>query len=62
MKKMTLTSYWSPEEAHSILLFLDELREILLANYGDDIAEHHRQRQQADGDIDFDFEDHTIPF
>ena len=61
MKKSLLTTHWSPEEADSILLFLDELRDVLLANYRDDIVDYYRQRQQQD-QILFDFEDDAIPF
>ncbi len=62
MRKMPLTTWWSPEEAYSILLFLDELREVLLAHYGDDIADYHRQQLQEENVRDSDFEDDIIPF
>ncbi len=62
MRKMPLTTYWSPEEAYSILLFLDELREVLLDHYGDDIADHYRQQLQEENDPDSAFEDDMIPF
>lgn len=60
MKKVLFTTYWSPQEAQSILFFLDERRDTLLANYGNEIAEYYRQITHHD--IDFDFEDDTIPF
>ena len=60
MQKMQLTTHWSPEEAYGILLFIDELRETLLANHGADIADYYRQRQQED--TVFYFEDVIIPF
>ena len=62
MKKIVFTTYWSPEEAQGILLFLDELRETLLAHYGDDIANYHRECQQENKAVDFDVEDDIIHF
>lgn len=62
MKKNLLTTHWSPEEAYSILLFLDELRDVILANYGDGIADYYRQRQKQQVQILFDFEGDAIPF
>ena len=62
MKKMHLTTYWSPEEAHSMLLFLDELRDTLLVHYGNDITDYHRQQREESDDINLDFEDDFIPF
>ena len=54
----TKLTHWSPEEADSILLFLDELCDILLANYSDAVADHCRQQQDQ---ILFDFKDDAIP-
>ena len=45
-----------------MLHFLDELRDTLLAHYGDDIAEHYRQQREESHQTDFDFEDDIIPF
>ena len=61
MKKMLLNAHWSPEDAQHILLFLDEIRDTLIANYGDDIAEYYQQLDGNDS-IDFGFEDDIIPF
>ena len=59
IKKSLLTTHWSPEEAYRILHFIDEIRDVLLANYSDGIAGHYRQKQ---GQIGFDFKDDAIPF
>lgn len=44
MKFIQLTQYISTEEAESIITFLDDLRAMLVANYGDDINQSHRTR------------------
>ena len=62
MRKMHLTTCWSPEEAYSILLFLDELRETLLVHYSNDIADYHRQQREENNDANIVFEDDSIPF
>ena len=38
-----LKTHWTPEEAHTILIFLDELRDVIWQSYGDDIAKHARE-------------------
>lgn len=43
MRLSMLKTHWTPEEAHTVLTFLDELRDTLWQNYGDDIVEHARQ-------------------
>lgn len=39
MKLMQLKTHWNADEAHAVISFLDELRELLWATYGDDIIE-----------------------
>lgn len=44
MKFIQLTQYISTEEAESIITFLDDIRAILVANYGGEINQSHRTR------------------
>ncbi len=37
MRKILLTTYYSPEEAHTIYQFLDDFKETLWANYSEEI-------------------------
>ncbi len=37
MRKILLTTYYSPEEALTIYQFLDDFKETLWANYGEEI-------------------------
>jgi hypothetical protein len=43
MRLSILKTHWTPEEAQTVLTFLDELRDTLWQNYGNDIVEHARQ-------------------
>ncbi len=50
MKTMRLRTYWSASEAHTVFEFLDELKELIWENYGDEITEMLRDafyEQQA---------------
>jgi hypothetical protein len=42
MKLSQLITYWGPEDAFTIITFLDELRDVLWAVYGEEIVEHQR--------------------
>ena len=42
MKIITLTLHINVEEAQTIISFIDELKTVLIANYGQDIQENHR--------------------
>lgn len=45
MSKLTyLKTHWTPEDAHSILSLLDELRDVLWNTYGNDIIECHQKQ------------------
>ncbi|WP_159084113.1 hypothetical protein [Saccharobesus litoralis] len=44
MKIMQTTQYLSAEDAESIIRFLDDIREMLVASYGEEIRQHHRSR------------------
>ena len=39
MRKILLTTYYSPEEAHTIYQFLDDFKETLWANYSEEIMQ-----------------------
>ena len=42
MKIITLTLHIDVEEAQTIISFIDELKTVLLAHYGEDIQENRR--------------------
>ncbi|MBL4940997.1 MAG: hypothetical protein JKY81_04965 [Colwellia sp.] len=42
MKIITLTLHIDVEEAQTIISFIDELKTVLVANYGEEIQENHR--------------------
>jgi hypothetical protein len=51
MRKILLTTYYSPEEAQTIYQFLDDFRETLWANYHEEIMQAMRPQEedQIDG-------------
>lgn len=61
MKVIKLTVYWDAADAQLIISFIDELRELLVDTYGDEIVEMHRQRLQKntldEGQTDLPFND-----
>ena len=44
MRLLQLTQYLSSEEAESIITFLDDIRAMLVAHYGEEIRQSHRTR------------------
>ncbi len=62
MKVTRLYTHWDAEQAHTVIAFLDELREQLCEIYGDQIADMLRaassdnllDEQQAEFDFDDD--------
>ena len=46
MKVIKLTVYWDAADAQLIISFIDEIRDLLVDTYGDEIVEMHRQRVQ----------------
>lgn len=46
MKILKIPVWWSAQEAESILLALDELRIVIVQNYGDDIQRMHERTLQ----------------
>ncbi len=62
MRLMQIKTHWPPEEAYSLLMLLDELRDTIWANYRDEIIEHcHQQEVQQPGVLPG-MEDDQIPF
>ncbi len=49
MKIIQLTQYLSSEEADTIITFLDDIRAMLVAHYGEEIRQSHRIRLKLDG-------------
>ncbi len=43
MKFTQLTTRWTADDAYCVIEFLDELREVLWASYGDQIIEMQQQ-------------------
>jgi hypothetical protein len=48
MKIMKLTAYWGPADAELVISFLDDLRELLVDTYGDEIVDMHRHLTEND--------------
>ena len=46
MKIMKLPAYWDAADAQLIINFIDELRDLLVDTYGDEIVELHRRLAQ----------------
>ncbi len=47
MKLSQLRTYWDAEDAHLIISFLDELKEVLWDTYGNEIIEQQQENQNA---------------
>jgi hypothetical protein len=61
MKLSYLTTHWTPDEAHTILMFVDELRDMIWQTYGSDIREYHQTQCQAEEDnMDTSFDDPLV--
>jgi hypothetical protein len=43
MKIMKLPAYWDAADAQLVIGFLDDLRDLLVDTYGDEIIEMHRR-------------------
>jgi hypothetical protein len=48
MKTTRLTTWWSADEAQTIIEFLDQLRDTLWETYGDKIADNMKQNVSSD--------------
>lgn len=62
MKTMLFRTHYTPDEAYSILMLLDELRDTIWNNYRNDIIEYCHQQQTEDIDACIEIEDDIIPF
>ena len=64
MKFTQLTTHWNAEEAHSVIEFLDRLRDLLWATYGDEITamlkaesvNHPHKSEWGDSEFDDDID------
>jgi len=43
MKVIKLTVYWDAADAQLVISFIDELRDLLVDTYGDEIVDMHRR-------------------
>jgi len=48
MKVIKLTVHWDAADAELVISFMDELRELLVDTYADEIADMHRRSVQND--------------
>ena len=62
MRKIRLTTYWTPSEVHNVLEFLGELQATIKVNYADELNEFYRGIANEEQQEYFDFEDDAIPF
>lgn len=64
MKLSYLKTHWTPEEAKTVLIFLEELQLIISNAYGNEIDDYDQNEcNQSDSDADdFILEDDAIPF
>ena len=49
MRIMQTTQYLNAEDAELIIGFLEDIREMLLVNYGEEIRQYHRNRLKLEG-------------
>ena len=61
MRLIQMKTHWSAEEAYSLLMLLDELRDVIWNNYRDDIIEYCHQ-QDASEPSETDIHDDIISF
>jgi hypothetical protein len=61
MKIMKLPAYWDAADAQLVISFLDDLRDLLVDTYGDEIIDMHQQLADNDaldkGQIELPFND-----
>ena len=62
MKMALLKTHYSPEEAYSVLMLLDELRDAIWNNYRHEIVEYCRQNTEKDQHSFSEINDDRIPF
>lgn len=61
MKFTQITTYWTPDEAITVIDLLDQLREVLYRNYEDDIMRQYSHDHNLEEQIGLDFDGPT-PF
>jgi hypothetical protein len=47
MKIMKLPAYWDAADAQLVISFLDDLRDLLVDTYGDEIIDMHRRMAES---------------
>jgi hypothetical protein len=47
MKIMKLPAYWDAADADLVISFLDDLRDLLVDTYGDEIIDMHRRMAES---------------
>lgn len=53
MRLTQLTTYWDADDAHLVITFLDELRDVLWATYGEEIIEMRQTASESNqGDVE----------
>lgn len=62
MKIMKLPAYWDAADAQLVISFIDDIRDLLVDTYGDEIIDMHQQQltendTQDDGQIELPFND-----
>jgi len=61
MKTLKITTHWTPEEADCIYQFLDEFKEALWHQYGEDMVAIHKANQDEQAGREEAFND-DLPF
>ncbi|MBL4866543.1 MAG: hypothetical protein JKY67_18345 [Pseudomonadales bacterium] len=54
MKLMQIRTYWDADDAYAVITFLDELREVLLAVYADEIGELKSEKSLKQEHLSYD--------
>lgn len=64
MKAIPLRTYWDADDAHLVISFLDELRDLLWESYGDEIVALHQKlaEEAAQNDCQTDLFDDKVEF
>lgn len=62
MRKILLTTYWTPSEVHNVLEFLAELQTTIKVNYSDELDGFYREIANQEQKQHVDFEDDEITF
>ena len=62
MKLTHISTHWTPEEAHNMLMLLDKLRDSIWHNYREEIIEYCRQQQVQESKLSTAFDNDIMPF